>query len=243
MDGLASNPGLVLFAVHPTLHDDAEANVNDINIAHLEASTAGVHISGEEVEDEGIKPVGGVPIGSHALPVHLAISGRCLTILVDDPEEEVNKDDINLAEVPLLEGSMHLGQHGLKEDIGKGSVHCCDVCSHLLVSRMHRTDRGAIIIVNARGVAEHIRYLRREGRKGVRVCFHGEKSVDIARSCTEEQVHCHGGGRSLHLGTAAEVKMKFNQGLKRGNSLDWFGQRWESRFHIQKGGCLHSGHS
>ncbi len=27
------------------------------------------------------------------------------------------------------------------------------------------------------------------------------------------------------LGTAAEVKKKFNQGLKHGNSLGWFGQR------------------
>jgi hypothetical protein len=32
------------------------------------------------------------------------------------------------------------------------------------------------------------------------------------------------------LGTAAEVKKRFNQGLKCENSLDWFGQRWESRF-------------
>jgi hypothetical protein len=38
------------------------------------------------------------------------------------------------------------------------------------------------------------------------------------------------------LGTVAKLKKKFNQGLKHGNSLDWFGQRWESRIHIQKGG-------
>ncbi len=60
-DFLASNPGLVLFAVHPTLLDDAEANVNNIDVIHLEAC-AGIRSSGEEAEDEGIKPVGGVPI-------------------------------------------------------------------------------------------------------------------------------------------------------------------------------------
>jgi hypothetical protein len=41
------------------------------------------------------------------------------------------------------------------------------------------------------------------------------------------------------LGTVAKLKKKFNQGLKRGDSLDWFGRRWESCIHIQKGGfCI-----
>jgi hypothetical protein len=43
------------------------------------------------------------------------------------------------------------------------------------------------------------------------------------RCCTKEHVHSCGGQRSMCLGTAAEVKKKFNQGLKRGNSLDRFG--------------------
>ncbi len=107
-DCLTSNPGLVLFAVHPTLLDDAEANVDDVDVVHPVARAAGVRSTGEEAEDEGIEPVSGVPIGGHALPVCLAILGRHLTILVDEPEEEVDEDDIGLVEAPLLGGSMHL---------------------------------------------------------------------------------------------------------------------------------------
>jgi hypothetical protein len=103
-------------------------------------------------------------------------------------------------------------------------------------------DRGTTVVVDARSVVRYVGYLRREGREGVGVHFCGEESIDIARSCTKEQVHSHGGWRSLCLGTVAEVKKKFNQGLQHGNSLDWFGWRWESHFHIQKGGFRHSRH-
>jgi hypothetical protein len=109
VDGLASNPGLVLLAIHPALLDNAEANVDDIDVVLLESCAAGIRSSGEEAEDEGIKPVGGGPIGGHPLPVCLAILGRCLTVLVDKPEKEVDEDDIRFAEVPQLEGSTHLG--------------------------------------------------------------------------------------------------------------------------------------
>jgi hypothetical protein len=81
-DGLASYPGLVPLAVHPALLDDAEANVKDVDIVHLEARAFGVCSSGEEAEDEGIKPIGGVLIGGHALPVCAAILGPHLTVLV-----------------------------------------------------------------------------------------------------------------------------------------------------------------
>jgi hypothetical protein len=97
-----------------------------------------------------------------------------------------------------------------------------------------------VVVVGARGVVGHVGYLGREGRKGVGVRLCGEESVDIARCCTKEQVDSCGGWRLVCLGTLAEVKKKFNQGLRHGNSLDWFRQRWESRFHIQKGGFHHS---
>ena len=86
---------------------------------------------------------------------------------------------------------------------------------------MRRADRGATVVIDACGVVGHIGYLGWEGRKGVRVCFHGEESIDILRSCSEEQVHHHQGGRSLRLGTAAEVKKKFNHGLSMG--IPWIG--------------------
>jgi hypothetical protein len=197
---------------------NAEANFDNVNAIHLESRTASVRSSGEEAENEGIKPVGGVPIGSNVLPVCLVILGRCLTRLVDKPEEEVNKDNIGFAEAPLLEGSTHLGQHGLKGDVGKCSVHCYNVCSRIFVLRMHCADCGATVVVNAHGVVGHGGYLRQERPQNVGVRFCGEESVDIARSCTEEQVHSSKGRRSLCLGTAAEAKKKFNQGLQRGNS-------------------------
>ncbi len=105
-----------------------------------------------------------------------------------------------------MEGSAHLGQHGLKKDVGKGSVHRYDVFSRLLVSHEHRADRGTTVVVDARRVVGHVGYLGREGCKGVGVPFCGEESIDIVRSCTEEQVHSRGGQRSLCLGTAAELK-------------------------------------
>jgi hypothetical protein len=108
-DGLVSNPGLVLFALHPALLDDAEANVNDVDVVYPEARAAGVRSSSEEAEDESIKLVGRLPIGGHALSICLAIFGHRLTVLVDKPEEEVDKDNIRLMKVPLLEGSAHLG--------------------------------------------------------------------------------------------------------------------------------------
>jgi hypothetical protein len=91
------------------LLDDVEANVDNVDVIYPEACTAGIPSSGEEVESKGIEPVGGVPIGSHALPVRLTILGRRLTILVDKPEEEVNKDNIRLTQVPLLERKCTLG--------------------------------------------------------------------------------------------------------------------------------------
>ncbi len=70
-----------------------------------------------------------------------------------------------------------------------------------------------ILVVDAHGVVGHIGYLGREGRKGVGVRFRGEESINITWSCIEEQIHHHGCRQSLCLGTVAEVKKKFNQGL------------------------------
>ncbi len=41
-DGLTSNPGFVFLTVHPALLDDAEANVNNVNVVHPVARAAGV---------------------------------------------------------------------------------------------------------------------------------------------------------------------------------------------------------
>ncbi len=76
---------------------------------------------------------------------------------------------------------------------------------------MRCTDRGTTVVIDARGVVGHVGYLGQEGgRKGIGVCFCGEESIDIVQSCTKEQVCCCKCGRSLRLGTVAEVKKKFN---------------------------------
>ncbi len=46
----------------------------------------------------------------------------------------------------------------------------------------------------------------------------------------------------MRLGTVTETKVKFNQQLKIWNSLDGFGCRWESRFHVRKRGFCSGGH-
>ncbi len=52
---------------------------------------------------------------------------------------------------------------------------------------MRCTYHGAIVVVDTRDVVGHVRYFGREGRKGIRVCFCGEESVDIMKCCTKSR--------------------------------------------------------
>ncbi len=103
VDCTARDPCLVLLAVHATSFDDAKTNVDNVDIIHLVAGAACKGCAGEQADDESIEASGGVPIGSHALPVGFAIFGRCSTVLVDEPEKKINEDDVGLAETTLLE--------------------------------------------------------------------------------------------------------------------------------------------
>ncbi len=49
-----------------------------------------------------------MPVGSHALPVCIAVLGRCLAIMSDKPLKHVDKDNVWLAETMLLEGGVYL---------------------------------------------------------------------------------------------------------------------------------------
>ena len=51
---LACDPLFVIFGVHSTSLDDAEADVDDVGIMHRVAGTAGVARASEEVMDEGL---------------------------------------------------------------------------------------------------------------------------------------------------------------------------------------------
>ena len=58
----------VFLGVHFTSFDDAQANVDDITIVHRVACRARVGCANEEVNCEGLKAVGGMPVGSNLLP-------------------------------------------------------------------------------------------------------------------------------------------------------------------------------
>ncbi len=70
----------------------------------------------------------------------------------------------------------------IKEDIGEGSIHCYNVCLHLLVLRLRCTDRGATVVINTRSVVGHVGYLGQEGCKGIRVRFCGRSNIVRALS-------------------------------------------------------------
>ncbi len=75
---------------------DVEANVNNVDVVHFESHAAGVRSFGEEAEDEGIKPVGGVPISGHALPVCLAILAVVLPYWLTNQRKRLTKTILGL---------------------------------------------------------------------------------------------------------------------------------------------------
>jgi hypothetical protein len=94
---LACDPRLVFFRIHATALDEAQADVDEVDIIHLDIRATGVGGAGEEPKDENVEAIGRVPIGSHSLSVGLAILGSCLAVLVDEPEEEIDKNDVRFA--------------------------------------------------------------------------------------------------------------------------------------------------
>ena len=63
------DPIFVLLGVHPTSLDDAQADVDDVAIVHWVAGRARVGSTDEEASCEGLKTIGGIPVGGHSLPV------------------------------------------------------------------------------------------------------------------------------------------------------------------------------
>ncbi len=83
--------------------DHAQADVNNVMVLHCETGASHKHGTGEEVQYEDIESVGRMPVSSHALAICLAVFGDCLAIMVEKPCENLDKDDVGLAEAPLLE--------------------------------------------------------------------------------------------------------------------------------------------
>ncbi len=102
-DGLTGDPLLVIFSVHAAAFDDAQADVNDVDVIHWIAGAAGKGRAGEKAEDEVVESVGRMPIRSHALATGFAVLRRCLSVVVDEPQEHVDEDEVGLSKVLLLE--------------------------------------------------------------------------------------------------------------------------------------------
>jgi hypothetical protein len=83
------DPAFVFLGVHSTSLDDAQADVDDITIPHRVASRARVGSAYEEASCEGLKTVGGMPVGSHLLPILFTILSRNFAVLRDEPIEHV----------------------------------------------------------------------------------------------------------------------------------------------------------
>ncbi len=148
-----------------------QADVDDVNVIHLEACATGIGGAGEEPKDESVEAIGRVPIGSHLLLVGLAILGSRLAVLVDKPEEEIDKNDVRFAEATLLEGRANLCRHCLEKGVGEGGVHRDDVRSCLFITGMRGPHHRAIVIVGACGEVGHVWYFGWEGHVGIRVCL------------------------------------------------------------------------
>ena len=86
---LTGDPIFVFFRVHSALFDDTQANVDDVTIVHWVACRACIGRADEEAHHEGLEAVGGMPVGSHSLPILFAIFGRCFVVLRDEPVEHV----------------------------------------------------------------------------------------------------------------------------------------------------------
>ncbi len=105
--GPSGDPALVLLRVQPALLDGADPNVNDVAINDRIPCGVGVPRACEEAEGEGVKTIAGMPVGGHPLAICIAIFHRRLTVVLREPFEHVDEDNVWLAEAPLLESGTH----------------------------------------------------------------------------------------------------------------------------------------
>jgi hypothetical protein len=82
---LVGNPTFVFLGGHPSSLDDAQADVDDVAIVHWVAGRTRVGSTDEEASCEGLKAVGGMPVGGHSLSILFAIFCYCFAVLHDEP--------------------------------------------------------------------------------------------------------------------------------------------------------------
>jgi hypothetical protein len=72
--------------------DDSQANFNDVMGIHWVACSTGVGSTDEEARCKGLGTFGGMPGGSHSLPIFLRIFSCGTLVLCDEPAKLVEKD-------------------------------------------------------------------------------------------------------------------------------------------------------
>ncbi len=105
----AGNPRLVLIGIHPRAFDHAQANVNNVVVVHRKTCASRKRSAGVEAQYKDVRLVSRMPLSSHALAICFTVFIGRLAIMVDKPYEHLDKDNVGLAEVPLLEGRTDLG--------------------------------------------------------------------------------------------------------------------------------------
>ena len=85
-----SDPLLVLLHVQAALLDDTDANINIFPIDDRVPCGVGIDHAHEEAEGEGVKSIGGMPIGGHPLVVCVVVLCRRHTVVLYKPIEYVN---------------------------------------------------------------------------------------------------------------------------------------------------------
>ena len=154
------DPTIVLLHIQTTSFDDADPDVNNVAIHDQVPCGIGVRRTREEAEGEGVETVPRMPVSGHLLAICIAIfSCRC-TVVLHQPLEHGDEDNVWFAEAPLLEGGPHPNQYGVEEDIGKGSIHGNDVSPCFSVEGMFRTSCSAVIFVATIGIVRYIFHSR-----------------------------------------------------------------------------------
>jgi hypothetical protein len=89
-----TNPRLVLFSIHPTAFDHAWADVNEVALFHWIPCCACVQRAKEELREELLKTIGGLPIGGYSLSILLSFFGHCDAIFFDEPIKHMEEDSV-----------------------------------------------------------------------------------------------------------------------------------------------------
>jgi hypothetical protein len=181
-------------------------NVDDVAINDRVPCGIGVSRARKEAEGEGIKTVAGIPVSGHPLAIHIAIFCPCRTLVLREPLEHVNENNVWFAEAPLLEGGTHPNQNSVKEDISEGSIHGDDVSPYFLVEGMFRTSYNAVIFVRTIGIVRYFVHSRWDWCEGVRVCIRHEETIYKAWTRTEKKIHSIRRWGAMCLGTSTHME-------------------------------------